>query len=79
MGGCVDFFKDPSNKDTSGWHGSATMCDIYRISEGEVEVLWQVRRQTIRLPGVHCALIICALLAGVHENQYAELPLQNRK
>jgi hypothetical protein len=39
----VDFFRQPSTKDASGWFGPATVIDIQRAARGIISIRWQNR------------------------------------
>ncbi|CAE7308690.1 RE2, partial [Symbiodinium pilosum] len=38
LGEAVDYFRDPVNKDSSGWRGPATVCDLSRTEFGRIGI-----------------------------------------
>ena len=61
-GDLVEFYRDPPNKDISGWRGPGTVVSLDRADEGIVEVRWQSRVLPCRLPDVRRALAHLCLL-----------------
>ena len=60
----VDFYRQPSQKDASGWFGPATLTDVSQTSRGMVTVRWLSRPMEVRLQDVRRHLYFLALLAG---------------
>lgn len=65
-GDCIEFWRMPPNKDTSGWHGPAKVTDTTEITLGLVTVRWQagclnVPVRDIRRAGGYSRLV-CAVL-----------------
>ena len=57
MGEEVDFWREPPNRDTSGWRGPATVINDQNLAQGTVGIEWQGRSLTARLPHVRRALM----------------------
>ena len=62
VGELVEFFRKPSTKDTSGWHGPATVVDTTSMRDGQLGLRWQGRLITCRLQDVRRALTYTCLL-----------------
>ncbi|CAK0834374.1 unnamed protein product [Prorocentrum cordatum] len=75
LGDLVDIWRDPPNKDVSGWRGPATVVNVNRIQEGVVDVQWQSRTLSCRLADVRHSLSMDVMVATEHYRQYWELPL----
>lgn len=50
VGDAVDFRRPPASKGFSGWKVPATVTDISTIEQGQVQVQWQGRSMSARLP-----------------------------
>ena len=62
VGDLVEFFRKPSTKDTSGWHGPATVVDTTSMRDGQLGLRWQGRHITCRLQDIRRALTYTCLL-----------------
>ena len=60
----VDYFRQPSQKDTSGWIGPATVVDVSRAARGVVSVRYQSRVLEVQLQHVRRHLHYFALLSS---------------
>ena len=48
----VDFFKQPSTKDTLGWNGPAEVVDVSKATRGVVTVRWNSRPLEVQLANI---------------------------
>ena len=56
VGDQVEFYRDPPNKDVTGWRGPAPVVSLDRVDEGIVEVRWQSRVLPVRMPDLRRAI-----------------------
>ena len=63
VGDSVDFWRDPANKDTSGWRGPADVVDLGEMSEGNISVRWQGRVFSCAPRLVRRALVMLVMLS----------------
>ena len=58
----VDIFRQPSQKDQSGWRGPAEIINVNNIEDGLVEVRWGGRAMSCRIGDVRRALTYVSLM-----------------
>eukprot|EP00971_Amphidinium_carterae_P012898 254252-Amphidinium_carterae.1 len=71
----VDFWREPTTKDVSGWRGPARVVNA-RTQEGMADVEWQGRTISVRLADLRRALqpLSVTSLATYHMHETGELP-----
>ena len=74
LGDEVDFWREPPNRDISGWRGPATVINDTRMAEGVIGVEWQGRNLTCQLGDVRRALIMWGLFMASHFRQQYVTP-----
>ena len=52
VGEPVDFYREPTNKDTSGWMGPAEVLDVSKVERGVVVVRWNSQQLNVSLNNV---------------------------
>ena len=67
LGESIDFFRDPPNKDISGWRGPAVVTDLSGISDGQVGLKWHGRSMTARLQDVRRSLVLVTSFFQRHQ------------
>ena len=67
----VEFFRPPTTKDHSGWHGPALVADVTSLSDGVISVKWQSRIIACRVQDVRRALVYLCL----HSSYVADSPI----
>ena len=65
IGDLVDFWRQPPNRDVSGWQGPSEVCDLGRTHEGTVSSRWQGRVMDHRVGDVRRSLVVDVLF-NVH-------------
>ena len=56
-GDMVDIWRDPPNKDITGWRGPCQVVSLDRLDEGVIDVKWQGRTSPCRVPDVRRAIV----------------------
>ena len=69
----VDFYRNPSAKDVTGWHGPATVADLTRLTRGSVQVKWQGQLLEVTTQNVRHHLGYWVFLAADHKVQQAHI------
>ena len=64
VGDQVEFFRKPSTKDLSGWHGPATVVDTTSLRDGQLGLRWQGRLLTCRLQDIRALTYTCLLVTA---------------
>ena len=76
LGDSIDFYRDPPNKDVSGWRGPCVVTDITSISEGQVGFKWQGRNMTARVGDIRKALVLWSTFLLSHQGDAVQAPLE---
>ena len=56
-GDAVDIYRDPPNKDITGWRGPCKIVSLDRLDEGVIEVRWQGRVLPCQVPDVRRSIV----------------------
>jgi hypothetical protein len=65
QGDKVDIYRDPPNKDLTGWRGPGEVESLRRLDEGLIDVRWQGRILPCRVPDVRRSVIWLTFLTHV--------------
>ena len=66
VGDSVDFFREPPNKDMSGWSGPAEVCDLQQLRDGVISVRWHGRVINCSPRDVRRAIVLLVMRAVPH-------------
>ena len=69
----MDFYRNPSAKDVTGWHGPATVADLTRLTRGSIQVKWQGQLLEVTTHSVRHHLGYWVFLAAYHRVQQAHI------
>ena len=81
VGDKVDFYREPSAKDTSGWFGPAPVTDVSRAERGIISIRWLSKPLEVQLTHVRKHLYFLCFLAHymsggcftAHENCWSSI------
>ena len=68
----IEFFRDPPNKEFTGWRGPAPVVSLDRIDDGIIEVRWQGRVIPCRVPDVRRAVAWLVFLVSIYRGEYVD-------
>ena len=60
-GELVDIFRQPQNKDLTGWRGPASIVDVTTIPHGHISVRWGGRTMSVRLQDMRRSVLFIGL------------------
>lgn len=64
-GDLVEIYRTPATKDLTGWRGPATVVGIDNITNGWIDVRWQGRVMSARIPEVRRVTALIAFLSSI--------------
>jgi hypothetical protein len=67
----VEIYRTPANKDLTGWRGPAVVVSTHNITDGWIDVRWQGRVMSARIPEVRKCTTLLAYFLGA-----ADRPLE---
>ena len=79
VGDEVDFYQDPTNKDTSGWHGPAVVADISRIAHGAVTLRYNSKLREVSVQKIRRHLYFLSFLSSTAPRHFGTVWGEVRK